>query len=347
MIRVGIAGLGFMGMTHYHAIKRLKGVRVDAIGTRDPKKLAGDWTSIQGNFGPRGGQEDLRRVRAYERLEELLADPELDLIDITLPTARHLDVTLAALKAGKHVLVEKPIALKLEEGRRMTAAAKKAGRKLFVAHVLPFFPDYAEARRIAASGKHGKLLGAHFKRIISKPDWSAEARDHSRSGGPAIDLHIHDTHFIQLLFGVPKAVYARGIQAQGAMQYLATNYLFADSNLAVSCASGSLSQRGRSFTHGFEIYLERGTLLYEWATLGGKPHAVMPLTLLTPDGKAAPVKTKGAGPEDAFAEEIRHCVEALQGKHEGELLSADGALAALTLCYREIESAKTGKPVKV
>jgi predicted dehydrogenase len=82
MVRIGIVGVGFMGMLHYLASRKLTGASVTAICSRDPKKLAGDWRSIQGNFGPRGEMMDLSQVKKYDRLEALLADPDIDLIDI-------------------------------------------------------------------------------------------------------------------------------------------------------------------------------------------------------------------------------------------------------------------------
>ena len=74
MVRIGIVGIGFMGMIHSLGGRRLQGARVEAICSRDPKKLAGDWRSIQGNFGPRGEMMDLASVKKYERLEALLAE---------------------------------------------------------------------------------------------------------------------------------------------------------------------------------------------------------------------------------------------------------------------------------
>ena len=79
-----------------------------------------------------------------------------------------------------------------------------------VAHVLPFFPEFAFAAEAIRGGQYGKLLGAHFKRVISKPDWSADIGDAAKTGGPAVDLHIHDTHFIGLVCGVPKQVFSVG-----------------------------------------------------------------------------------------------------------------------------------------
>ena len=68
MVGIGIVGIGFMGMIHYLAARRVEGARVVALCSRDPKKLAGDWTSIQGNFGPRGTQMDLSGIAALRRL---------------------------------------------------------------------------------------------------------------------------------------------------------------------------------------------------------------------------------------------------------------------------------------
>src|SRR4029077_10594793 len=111
MVRIGIVTVGFMGMIHYLAARKLKGARVTAICSRDPKKRAGDWRNIRGNFGPPGTQMDLSRVKKYAELDELLGDSDIDMIDIYNPTQQHPQTAIAALKAGKHVLVEKAIAL--------------------------------------------------------------------------------------------------------------------------------------------------------------------------------------------------------------------------------------------
>src|SRR5947209_1646954 len=171
MVRIGIVGIGFMGMIHYLAARKLRGARVTAVCSRDPKKLAGDWRGIRGNFGPPGEMMDLSRVKKYDRLDALLADPDIDLIDVCNPTDQHAPTALAALRAGKHVLVEKAIALDPKQADGMLKAAGQAGRLLLVAHVLPFFPEFAFAAEAVRGGTHGRLLGGHFKRIISRPDW--------------------------------------------------------------------------------------------------------------------------------------------------------------------------------
>lgn len=340
MVRIGIVGIGFMGMIHYLAARRLCRARVEAVCSRDPKKLAGDWRSIQGNFGPRGEMMDLCGVKKYPGLKELLADPNIDLIDVCNPTQLHAETAIQALQAGKHVLVEKAIALRTQDADAMVAAAKKAGKLLMVAHVLPFFPEFAFAAEAIRGGRHGRLLGAQFKRVISKPDWSAEIADASKTGGPAIDLHIHDTHFIGLVCGVPGKVFATGVLEGAAVAHLTTLYLYGPGGPSVSCTSGALTMKGRPFVHGYEIYLEKATLVYESGTV--------PLTVLTADGQVEQPRLAGGDEATtAFTAEIQAAVDGIVAGQEPDLLSGKLARDALLLCQRECDSVRSGAAVAV
>ena len=89
MIRVGIAGIGFMGMIHYLAYQKVRGVKVAALCEQDATRLAGDWRSIKGNFGPPGQIVDLTGIARYRDLDEMMADETLDLIDCCLPPSWH------------------------------------------------------------------------------------------------------------------------------------------------------------------------------------------------------------------------------------------------------------------
>lgn len=358
MTKIGIVGIGFMGMIHYYAIQRITGAEVVAICTRDPKKLAGDWTGIQGNFGPRGGMEDLSNVRKYNEIDELLADEEVELVDICLPTHLHKSVSMASLNAGKHTLVEKPISISMDDANELVELEKSIGaaRKtegkgpcfLMVAHVLPFFAEYAYAKQIVESGEYGELLGAHFKRITSRPSQARDPASLEKSGGPGIDLHIHDTHFIQLLCGVPDAVFSQGeLVGANYVDYLTTQYIYNDKGIAVSCSSGGVSQRGRAFSHGFEIFLEKATLLYDFSTLAGEPSTAVPLTLLNDKGEVERVDLGDVDPIDAFVGEIQYAVAAIDSGTEPAALSGVGARDALLLCYKEAESIRTGQIVKI
>src|ERR1700693_1811466 len=111
MARLGLVGVGFMGMIHYLAARKLKGAEVVALCSREEKKLAGDWRDIRGNFGPRGQMMDLSALRRYRQLDDMLADSNIALMDVCNPTRLHPETAIAALRAGKNVLAEKAIAL--------------------------------------------------------------------------------------------------------------------------------------------------------------------------------------------------------------------------------------------
>ncbi|QDU91274.1 Glucose--fructose oxidoreductase precursor [Pirellulimonas nuda] len=349
MIRIGIAGLGFMGMVHYETYQKLRGAKVVALTDNCPEKRAGDWRSIKGNFGPPGRQMDLSHLRVHESIDDLLADPEVDLVDVTLPPAMHADVAIRALRAGKHVFSEKPLALALGDCDRMVKAADAAGRRLLVGHVLPYFPEYAWALKTARGGKYGRVLGASFKRVISDPHWMRGYWDAAVVGGPMLDLHVHDAHFVRCLLGMPTRVTTRGSTRNGLAEHWHSLMEFADPGVTVHAESGVIDQPGRPFLHGFEIRLERATLAFEFATLGDESRYLCPPTLLDAKGGAKTVDLGAGDPMDAFAAELRDVVGAVSGKRLDGAAALDCAAArdAIALCQRQAESLAKGKTVRV
>lgn len=348
-VRIGIIGIGFMGMTHFEGAKKLEGGRIAAIATRSEKKLAGDWSDIQGNFGPRGSAHtDLTGVKAYNDYRDLLADPDVDLVDVCLPTDQHETVTIDALKAGKHVLVEKPIAIALDAADRMLDAADKAGRQLMVGQVLPFFTEFRWARDAVASGEYGKLLAASFRRVITPPTWSKEMKDFRKLGGWGIDLHIHDNHFIGLMCGMPRQVFSRGLLREGLVNHVSSQYVFDDPDLTVSCISGGIAAGGLKFAQSFELFLERATIQFDAGTYGTEWVVNRPLSLITDGDRIEFPKPHGGGEWcSAFTDELQAAVNAVATGSESPYLSGRLASDALRLCYAEAESIKSGRPVDV
>ncbi|MGA2033459.1 MAG: Gfo/Idh/MocA family oxidoreductase [Thermoguttaceae bacterium] len=347
MIRVGIVGIGFMGMIHYTAYGRLRGVKVRAICEEDPQRRAGDWRTIKGNFGPQGQQMDLKGIAAYARLDEMLADEQLDLIDICLPTRLHAEAAIAALRAGKHVFCEKPIALQPADARRMVAAARQANRLLMIGHVLPFVPEYRFAYETISSGKYGKLLGGHFQRIIADPPWLPHFYDPAVIGGPMLDLHVHDAHFIRLLCGMPRLVQSAGTMRGSVVERFHTQFFFPDPGLIVTAASGTIGQQARSFTHGYEIYLEQATLLFEFAVLDDQPVTLLPVTVLPAKGKSLRPKIRAGDPVDGFVAELGAVTRAVRDGVSPPLLSGELACDAVILCHKQTQSVARGRAVKV
>ncbi|HMO15240.1 MAG TPA: Gfo/Idh/MocA family oxidoreductase [Pirellulaceae bacterium] len=331
MLKVGIVGIGFMGWIHWLAYQKNPKVTVVAVSDTDHNKLTGDWTSIQGNFGPPGEHVDLSDIATYSRASDLLNDTSVDIVDICLPPALHADLTIKALQSGKHVFCEKPMALQLTDCDRMLEAARSANKQLMIGHVLPFFPEYQMARDTIASGEFGRLLGGHFKRVIADPIWLQGFYDPNRVGGPLIDLHVHDAHFIRMLFGMPKSIKAVGRRRGEVVQYCASLFEYESSEFVVSSIMGTIDQQGRGFTHGFEIHLEDATLHFEFAGFQDRQET-MPFKIVKRDGTIERNSLSGGDPIGPFHAEIAEVINSIQTGKTSPIL--DGLLArdALEMC---------------
>jgi predicted dehydrogenase len=348
MLRVGIVGIGFMGWIHYLSYKKTKGVKIAAVCTRNERRLGGDWRGIQGNFGPSGEKVDLGGVAKYTSLDTLLADRSIDLVDLCLPPNLHAEASIAALKAGKHVFVEKPMGLTTSECDQIMKAADKAGKQVLVGHSLPFLPEYAYVRKAIDSGKYGRVLGGHFNRVISDPLWLKDFWDPKKVGGPLVDLHVHDAHFIRLLFGMPTAVTSQGRMRDDMVEYCVSQFQFADPSLVVTSASGVINQQGRPFTHGFEIHLEKATLYYDFAVLAGGKQQATPLTVVNGKGQAEQPKMPPGDPMLlAFDAEIPEVVKSASTNRPSALLSGGLARDAIVLCHKQTAAVKSGRTTKV
>ena len=348
MVRIGIIGLGFMGYTHFEGARDVNGAKVAGIATRDPKKLAGDWTGIQGNFGPPGGHVDLTDIKCCSDYRELIADPDIDLIDVCLPTDKHFDVVMESLTAGKPTLVEKPIAVDLDQAEKMVATAQQHNVPLYVAHVLPFFPEFKFAANAIQQQTFGKLRAGHFKRVICPPDWSSDMSDFRKLGGWGIDLHIHDNHFIAHACGKPQAVFSTGLLQDGFVNHVHTSYVYGKDGPAISCVSGGIAARGLQFGHGFELYFDDATLLFDAGTYGGEWVVNRALSVVGNDGSVqSPDLQAGDKWCSAFTTELQTAVEALKNGADPGPLSAEVALDAVKMCYAEAESIAGGQAVSI
>ncbi|HEY4768199.1 MAG TPA: Gfo/Idh/MocA family oxidoreductase [Candidatus Limnocylindria bacterium] len=189
VLRAGVVGLGMMGRNHVRVWdEAVDGVELVAVA--DP----------EGEAVHRATQG--RTAHGYASAEEMLAAESLDLLSIVAPTSLHLPIALAALNAGTHVLVEKPIAASREEAEQMIAAAKRAGRMLTVGHIERFNPAILELRRRLAAGELGRIFEIRATRLGPFP---ARIRD----VGVVVDLAPHDLDVMRFLLGSdPVRVYA-------------------------------------------------------------------------------------------------------------------------------------------
>ena len=332
-LNIGIIGLGFMGSMHLSAYSRISGARLVAVADPKPHRLSGDLSDIQGNIGGPGNRHDFSQVHAYTTPEALIADPTVEAVDICLPTHLHLSVTLAALQAGKHVLVEKPMALTGEQCDQMIAAAQQSGRILMVAQVLRFWPDYAATRDLLSSGSLGPLRSAIFHRKCAAPAWSKWLHDPARSGGGVFDLLIHDVDFCHQLFGLPSSVSAVGPEEMERGIDWVLAHLEYPHRAPLIISGGWHHPRSYPFSMDFTIVAEGGTLDYH--------SAFRPLTLYRADGSEEKPTLSSM---DGYEAELRYFLECAQANRWPEQCRPEDSAAAVRTALAINRSRRTGVP---
>jgi predicted dehydrogenase len=196
MLKVGLIGCGFMGSMHANCYKNIEGVRLVALADLRSEKA-----------------EELAKgtdAAIFSDGMDLIAEADVDIIDICLPTYLHAEYALAAMDKAKYVFVEKPVALTVEEGRRLIEKSKATGCQVQVGQVIRFWDEYVALKKIIASGEYGKVINANFRRISPRPEWGWQnwLLDTKLSGGAGQDLHIHDVDYVLSIFGRPESFYS-------------------------------------------------------------------------------------------------------------------------------------------
>ena len=163
-VKYGIIGLGWFGEYHGDSLAGLPNVELYALCTRTESRLA--------ELGEKFGVKHL-----YTDYKEMLANPELEAVSVTTMWDQHTAPTLAALKAGKHVFLEKPMASTVPDCQAIVEAAKATDKYFMVGHIVRFQPRYAGAKREIEAGKIGKIVSIYARRNIPAALGTAAAQD--------------------------------------------------------------------------------------------------------------------------------------------------------------------------
>ncbi|HUE04605.1 MAG TPA: Gfo/Idh/MocA family oxidoreductase [Bryobacteraceae bacterium] len=326
-MRIAVLGLGFMGSTHVHAWRQIPGAELAAIFSRNPRRLAGDLTDAGGNLGSPGAKLDFSAVAKYTSAEDAVRDPAVEAIDICLPTHLHEPIALLALAAGKHVLVEKPMALDGAAADRMVAAAERAGRILMVAQVVRLIPSYRVAADILRSGRMGTVRAAIFRRRCAAPAWSAWLTDPAQSGGGVFDLLIHDIDFCLHVFGKPAAVTASGYEDLPHGVDWIVAQLWYPSIGAVALSGGWHHPAAYPFSMEFTIVADGGTLEFN--------SAHTPLSEYGADGREHALEVPAT---DGYRAELQYFLGCAERGEKPLACPPEESVAAVKLAQLMLES---------
>ena len=331
MLKIGIVGLGFMGKMHYRCYNAMDNVQITAICDADAEQLK-NTSGVSGNISGAEQELDFGDKQLFSDLTSMLAKADLDAVSITSPTFLHASQTIDALNSGKDVLCEKPMALNYSDCLKMVKTAERSGKCLQIGHCIRFWPEYVQAKQIIDSEQYGKVLAASFQRLSLTPTWSWDNcfLDGNRSGGAMLDLHIHDTDFVQHVFGVPNEVFSRGvIGPSGDYDHTVTQYLYDDQKV-VSAEGGWIMAPEFGFEMSFKIMLEEATLLYSSAQ--------------QPTFKICPKEGKMIIPEiddgDGYSFEIQHFVDFISGEKVHSVISPEQSADSVKIIEAEKESVR-------
>lgn len=338
MVRIGIVGLGFMGKMHFEIFQTLaQRAKIVAIADVGRDRRSGEWSAVGGNMATRDDRPDLRDITAYDTPDALIADPSVEVVDITLPTHLHREYAVKALEAGKHVICEKPLAHNSAAADAMVRAAGSAKRLLLVGQCIRFWPAYVKAREIVLDRRYGRVVTACFRRFSTMPAWSWDnwLFDPERSGLAALDLHIHDADFVAHTFGSPESVSSfGGTLHAGGFDHIVTRYIYPDGKL-VTAEGGWEYAPGFPFSMTFSIHMEGASLAL---SAGGE------LTLYPVGGVPEAVAVdSGTG----YRHELAHFLDCLAANTESPVITAASARDSVRLIEAEIQSASTGKTVSL
>lgn len=326
MHHVLVIGAGTMGTVHAKAYAAMENVKLVGIaelrrerGTELAKETGTEWFA------------------SYE--EAIVQLEQVDIVDICLPTYLHKTYVKKAADAGKHVICEKPLARTEADARFIVDYCKEKGVKLFVGHVLRFFPEYEKTRKLVNEGTIGDVAVARtFRGGIFPTAWNDWYADYQNSGGLVLDMIIHDFDFLRWCFGDVERVYAKSLLGRGfaRLEYALVTLRFKSGMIAH--VEGSWAHEG--FSMKMELAGREGIVRYDSA----KEKPLIAVNRAKQAGVGGVAVPESPLRENPYFRELKHFIDCMDGDLE-PVVTAEDAYQAARIAYAALESIETGKPV--
>lgn len=336
MVKIGLVGAGFMGKMHSECYRLLPQAKVVAVCDLDREKASEIAKESE--------------ARVYTEITEMLEKEELDGVDICLPTYLHRENVIKAIRKGKNILCEKPIALTIKDAEEMIKEAERTKVKFMVAQVVRFWDEYRALKEIYEKKELGELISLNLLRLSPTPTWQWErwALNPKKAGGALLDLHIHDTDYAFFLLGKPKIIFSRGRKTKRGWDHVFTTFLYPEGKLVLMEGGWDMPEN-YPFTMVFRAQFEKGVVEYNsrWEkTLVIYREGEVEYPSLEKKGKE---KELGGNIAElgGYFKEIEYFVKCLKEGKKPELSPASSARTSLELCLLELKSLEKGKPLKV
>lgn len=341
-VKVAILGAGFISDIHMESYERfVPEAEVVAVYTRDKAKAE--------NFAKKH-----HIPQWYSDLDEIINQSGCDVVDICLPNFLHAQATLKAAKAGKHIIIEKPLSVTLEEADEMIAACKAAGVKLMYAEELCFAPKYERVRSLVKEGAVGEMYMLKQSEKHSGPhsDWFYDVN--LAGGGVLMDMGCHAIAWFRWMLGnkAVKSVYASMATVLHKNRTKGEDnsvMVIEFENGEIGVAENSWAKHGgmddRSEVHGTEgvvyadLFMGNAALAY---SKNGYGYAMEKAD--TTSGWSFPVFEEAFN--QGYPQELKHFIECVQ-KDLPPLVTGEDGRAVLEVIYAAYASAGQGRKIEL
>jgi predicted dehydrogenase len=275
-------------------------------------------------------------------LDLVLADPLVTIVSVCTPTPSHADIALRALRAGKSVLLEKPIALTMADAVALRDESINSAGVLMVAHVVRFFDGYRVVRHSVEEGMLGRVLSVRAGRFSAAPRSSTWWHDESKSGGMVVDFSIHDFDQLNLLLGAPHSVTARRARPDGPIE-VTVDY----EGGGVGHAIGFMGMPpGFTFASTLDLVGTAGLASHGYSgALDSKALSSVPDTVRLQT--AAGVTERLVAAHNPFRHQAEYFLECERSGSAPAFCPVDAAVLALAVALAARESLQTGSAVDI
>jgi predicted dehydrogenase len=344
MFKIGFIGSGGIALTHMKYLQLIDGVQIVAAADISEKALG-------------KAREQFNIPHTYADYRQMLKEQDdLDAVSVCTPNGLHCENTIAALQAGKHVLVEKPMAMNAKEAQKMIDAGKKAKKHLVIGFQYRFAANSQLIHRQVAEGKFGNILYVRCQALRRRgiPNWGVFGRKELQGGGPMIDIGVHSLEMAHYMIGSPKPISATG----NTFTFLGNkpsdvvsqwpNWDYKTYNVEDMAIGMVRFANGTMLTIEASFVAHVPESVWNIQILGEKGGAIWdpPQIFKDQDGYMMNL-TPGFLPKiDGFEQKMRHFVEVCQGKRQS-IAPGESGLAVQKILDAVYASAEAGKEVKI
>ena len=322
-MRYGVIGGGGMASYHAHNITLIPAATLVACAAPELNDAI---------------RATAQRVGAtcYATAAEVCARPDIDAVVVATPTDTHAHAAILAMQAGKHVLVEKPLARTLADAQLMLDGAQQYGVKLMCGQVVRYFREYATAHQLITRGDIGTVGVARTSRCGAYPAAHTWYADTVRSGGVALDVLVHDLDWLRWTFGEVTRVYARGLIDRAIPNRDTVMVILRFESGVIGYAEANWS-----YPNGFHTSLE---VAGSNGLVAHRNDDVVDITLRPQAGSGARLAHDPLALEDPYLAQLSDFTQWCAGGTTPRSTARDG-YEAVRLSLAVLESVQTGRPV--